>query len=359
MLYEKVLRPLLFRMDPEKAHERMIRWLDFVQNAPAGPGLLSLMIGKNTPGLETEVFGLRFPNPIGLAAGFDKDCRLTRALPALGFGFIELGSVTLNPQPGSPKPRIFRVEEHEALINRLGFNSAGADKALENLKAGGAAAVPRGINLGLNADCPKDEAAARYGETFRRLEPYGDYFAINISSPNTPGLRDLQQRLALERILMAVQAENKNKKPLLVKLSPDLSDEQLPELLQLIARFASGAIAANTTISREGLPGDCAEIRGGLSGAPLRRRSTALIAKIYALTRGQLPIIGAGGVFSGGDVFEKIQAGASLVQVYTGLIYGGPKTISRAQAELSRLLRQAGFRSPASAVGTAAKELAS
>lgn len=357
MLYDNFLRPLLFRMDPEKAHETMIGLLDFIQKTPAGPALLSWSLGANLPGLETSVFGLSFPNPVGLAAGFDKDCRLAAVLPSLGFGFIELGSVTLDPQPGNPRPRIFRAPEHGALINRLGFNSAGAQAAAASLKASGRAPLPLGVNLGLNAGCPKDEAARRYAETFRLLEPYADYFALNVSSPNTPGLRDLQERLSLERILLAIRNENKNNKPLLVKISPDLSEDKLPGLLELIGRLASGVIAGNTTLSREGLPGDYPEIRGGLSGAPLRPRSTALIAKIYALTQGKLPIIGVGGVFSGGDAFEKISAGASLVQLYTGLIYGGPRAVPRIQAELSRLLRQAGFKSVAQAVGTASREL--
>lgn len=352
MLYERLLRPFLFQMDAERAHEFVISSLAAAQRSGMGPSLLSLAAGSRPAGLETRVFGLRFPSPVGLAAGFDKDCRLLPSLSALGFGFLELGSVTLRPQPGNPKPRIFRLPEFEAIINRLGFNSRGAAYAAERLRHFGRMPMPIGINLGLNADCPAEQAPMQYAETFRLLEPYGDYFVVNVSSPNTTGLRDLQERLRLERILEAIQSLNPAAKPLLVKIAPDLSEQQLGEIIETIAKCASGVVAANTSLSREGLPADAGEIRGGLSGAPVRSRSTRIIASIYRSTQGKLPIIGVGGVFSGADAFEKIRAGASLVQIYTSLIYRGPAAAVRIQRELAGLLSHYGYASVAEAVGT-------
>ncbi|MBI3553225.1 MAG: quinone-dependent dihydroorotate dehydrogenase [Elusimicrobia bacterium] len=355
MLYEKFLKPLLFRMDPEEAHERMMGLLQTVQALPLGKGLARAAWGGTEPGLETEVFGLKFPNVVGLAAGFDKDCKVFGMMGSLGFGFVEVGSLTLRPQPGNPKPRIFRLPEYDALINRLGFNSEGAEAAQRRLKAAFPFKFPMGINLGLNADCPRDKAHEEYAQTFKMLEPYGDYFVVNVSSPNTLGLRDLQERIHLERILSAIAAVNTKSKPLLVKISPDLSDELLPSLIELIGQAASGVIATNTTIARPGVPADEQERRGGLSGAPLRARSTELIGKIFRLSSGKIPIIGVGGVFTGGDAYEKIRAGASLVQLYTGLVYRGPSAARRIQRELSSWLRKDGFKSVAEAVGTEGK----
>jgi dihydroorotate dehydrogenase len=336
-LYERLVRPALFRMDPEKAHVMSVRALRLSQSLPMGDAVASLMTGRKTAKLPTRVFGIDFPNPIGLAAGYDKDGELTRVLPSLGFGFLEIGSVTLRPQPGNDKPRLFRLPEDEAIVNRMGFNSAGAEAVAENLKRAGRCRVPLGINLGLNKECPKDDAPRQYAETFRALESFGDYCVVNVSSPNTVGLRNLQERLALVRILEAIQAENAAKKPLLVKLSPDLSDEQLVPLLEVVSRHASGVIVSNTTLSREGLRYEGPELRGGLSGAPLRSRSTEMIAKVRDLTGGKLPIIGVGGIFYGSDAFEKLQAGASLVQLYTGLIYRGPSCAKRVGLELAEL----------------------
>ncbi len=352
MLYENILRPWLFRMDPEEAHERMMSMLRTAQALPGGKALVRSAWGGCEEGLETRVFGLKFPNPIGLAAGFDKDGRVFSMMGALGFGFVEVGSVTLRPQPGNPKPRIFRLPEYEALVNRLGFNNLGAEAAQRRLKSFGRPDFPLGINLGLNKDCPHDKAHEEYAQTFSILEPYGDYFVVNVSSPNTLGLRDLQERIHLEKILSAIGEVNRSKKTLLVKLSPDLSDELLPSLVELIMQSASGVIATNTTIARPGIPSDEQERRGGLSGAPLRARSTELIRKIYKLSGGKLPIIGVGGVFTGGDAYEKIRAGASLVQLYTGLIYRGPAAARRIQKELLAWLKHGGFKSVAEAVGT-------
>ncbi len=351
MLYERCLRPWLFSMDAERAHERALRALSLAQALPLGLAALRRAAGRPQQGLGVVAFGLHFPNPVGLAAGFDKDARLTAALEALGFGFLEVGSITLEAQPGNPRPRLFRLPDYEAIINRLGFNSRGADFAARALSRARRLSVPLGVNLGLNATAGPEQAPGRYAETFSRLEPYGDYFAINVSSPNTTGLRDLQERLRLGRILEAIQERNPRRKPVLVKLSPDLSDEQLQELLPVVSERAAGVIAANTTVSREGLPGDLPELRGGLSGAPLRARSTALIKKIYNLTRGRLPIIGVGGVMTGADAFEKIMAGATLVQTYTGLVYRGPAAAVKIQRELADCLARAGFARVADAVG--------
>ena len=354
MLYNDFLRPLLFRWDPETAHGAAISALAALQCLPGGPQLLSAVVGRPPQGLEIKAFGLEFPNPIGLAAGFDKDCLLPKILPALGFGFLELGSVTLRPQPGNPNPRLFRLPLEHALINHMGFNNAGAAAAARRLGEIPRRAVPVGLNIGLNADCPKTKAPEEYAASLRLLHAQGDYFVVNVSCPNMTGLRDLQERLQLQRILTALNLINAPRKPILVKIAPDLSDAQLPELLGLVSSHADGIIAANTTTSRLGLSPDLGDIQGGLSGRPLRGVSTALIRKIYRLTEGRLPIIGTGGVETGGDAFEKIRAGASLVQIYTGLIYRGPTAAVRILRELGALLAKAGFKSVAAAVGSGA-----
>lgn len=355
MLYERLLRPALFRLEAEAAHERMTALLSLVGRVPLGGAVLARCLGRPASGLETTVLGLDFPNPIGLAAGFDKDAKLAGVLPSLGFGFLEVGSITLRPQPGNPKPRIFRFPEQEAIINRLGFNNAGAEAAARRLRRLGKSAVPIGINIGLNKDTPKEEAPSEYARTFELLRELGDYYVINVSSPNTAGLRDLQEHLALKSILLAIAERNTAKKPVLVKLSPDLGEALLGDVLDLAASLASGVIISNTTLSRPGLPADLPETRGGLSGQPLGPLSTALIRAAYRHTKGRLPIIGVGGVASGGDAFEKIQAGASLVQLYTGLVYGGPSLVYRMQWELAELLGLSGFQTVAQAVGSGAR----
>ncbi|MBI4676285.1 MAG: quinone-dependent dihydroorotate dehydrogenase [Elusimicrobia bacterium] len=354
MLYDRVVRPALFRADPESAHDAVVGLLSILQRLPVGRRFLSLAAGSEPPDgalLETEVSGLKFPNPVGLAAGFDKDCRLAGILPALGFGFLELGSITLRPQPGNPRPRLFRVVESGAIINRMGFNGDGVFSAAERMKAFGRGSVPVGLNIGLNRDCPQERAPAEYAETFRILEPYGDYFAVNVSSPNTPGLRALQDRLQLERILKAIGDANKTRKPLLVKIDPDMADEHLCDLAALVSSAASGMIVSNTTLSRDGVPEAWAGIQGGLSGQPLAGRSTRLVARVFELTGGRLPIVGVGGIFTGADAYAKIRAGASLVQLYTGLVYGGPGAVNRIRAELAECLKRDGFKNIMEAVG--------
>ncbi|MDE2237117.1 MAG: quinone-dependent dihydroorotate dehydrogenase, partial [Elusimicrobia bacterium] len=292
--------------------------------------------------------GLDFPNPLGLAAGFDKDARLTGILPALGFGFVEVGSITLRPQPVNPRPRLFRLPESEALVNRMGFNSRGAAAAAAAL-AGAPRMVPVGVNLGLNKDCPPERAPGEYAEAFSLLCARGDYFVVNVSSPNTEGLRGLQEKRRLEAILRAIQERNAGRKPVLVKLSPDLSDSQLDDALEAACSQAAGAIAANTTLAKAGLPA-AAALAGGLSGRPLFSPSTALIRRIRA--RCGLPIIGVGGIMSGADALEKIRAGACLVQLYTALVYRGPRAATGVLEELRLGLEKAGFRSVAQAVGS-------
>lgn len=357
MLYE-ILRPLLFRMDPERAHDAVTAALELAQKLPGGGGLLAWMFGNPPDGMEVEAFGLDFPNPVGLAAGFDKDARLVKVLVALGFGFIEVGSITLDPQPGNPKPRIFRVPEASALINSLGFNSVGAEAAVERLKALGRPKIPMGINLGLNAGCPKGEAEVRYAQTFRLLERFGDYFVVNVSSPNTPGLRDLQQLESLGGVLSAIRAVNPRRKPVLVKISPDMSGEDLPGLVALIREKASGVIACNTTLSRDGIPQDYSGLSGGLSGPPLFSRAKALVSRIHKLSGGKLAIVGVGGVSTGRQAFEMIRAGASLVELYTALVYRGPGAVTAILKELSTELSRAGFKKVSEAVGTGALEVA-
>jgi dihydroorotate dehydrogenase len=326
MIYKTLIRPALFQVDPERIHEIAsagMRQLRFV--AGALEGFLTVRDSR----LEVEVFGLRFRNPVGLAAGFDKDARLVEAWPALGFGFVELGTVTAKAQPGNPKPRLFRLPREKALINRMGFNNEGADAVAARLKAYGEEAlrrIPLGVNIGKSKATPLEEAVEDYLYSFDALYEYGAYFVVNVSSPNTPGLRKLQDRAALAELLGALSGTNRERggKPLLVKIAPDLSFEQIDEVLEVAADTElSGIVATNTTISREGLETPIEE-EGGLSGRPLRERSTAIVRHIAKATEGKLPIIGVGGIFDGRDAWEKLEAGASLVQVYTGFVYEGP-----------------------------------
>ena len=326
MLYEAI-RPFLFTLDAERAHEEISGLMGFAASIPGAKGVLSLLTGSRGKGLEKTVFGLNFPNPVGLAAGFDKDGRLTPVLPGLGFGFLEIGSVTLEPQPGNPKPRLFRLVEQGAILNRLGFNSEGARDVARRLASSPRPCVPLGINLGLNKGVSAEDAPKAYAHTFRLLAKYGDYFVINVSSPNTPGLRALQQSTELAAILSAVQDANTGRKPVLVKLSPDLDDEDLLACVDVAGMVAQGFVVANTTLSREGVPEPLKSAAGGLSGLPLKARATELVRKVRALT--QLPIIGVGGIATATDAQERLDAGATLVQLYTGLIYGGPSTVKR------------------------------
>lgn len=357
-LYTALVRPLLFRLDAEAAHEAAAAALALAGSLPGARALLAAAFAHRDPALERTVWGLRFPNPVGLAAGFDKDARLAHALPALGFGFIEVGTVTWDPQPGNPRPRLARLPEAEALINRMGFNNAGAEALAGRLKALGALPVPLGVNIGLNKDAEAAQAPALYAKTFARLALFGDYFVINVSSPNTPGLRALQDKLRLEGILDAVARVNGDKKPVLVKLAPDLDDAGFEALVPFLAERAAGLILANTATDphlREAALEAGGRRReppfqgGGLSGAPLRARAAELVRRAKALTGGKVPLVGVGGVSAAQDAWELLRAGAALVQVYTGLVYRGPSLPGELCRGLARLLREAPAAQPAGA----------
>ncbi|RDI95898.1 quinone-dependent dihydroorotate dehydrogenase [Meiothermus sp. QL-1] len=337
-MYER-LKPWLFRQDPETIHDRAMGGLAWL--ARRGPllGLLQRLLRLDDPRLEVRAFGLRFPNPIGLAAGFDKNALALRAWPALGFGFVEIGSITALPQPGNPKPRLFRLPEAEALINRMGFNNEGAEAVARRLaawQAHGPLPVPLGINLGKSRATPLEKAAEDYLKSLSLLLPYGDYFVLNVSSPNTPGLRALQEKERLEALLQALTGYLQGRKPLLLKLAPDLTWAELDDILELSERYGlAGLIATNTTVQREGLP--LAE-EGGLSGRPLARRALEVLRYLHKRLQGRLPIVSVGGIFSPEDVWERLEQGACLVQIYTGFVYQGPLLPRRlCQGLLARL----------------------
>jgi dihydroorotate dehydrogenase len=321
--YEKVVRPLLFSLDPERSHDLAIGLLRRASQVK----LALHFLGRFHPAAKPKtVFGVTFPNPVGLAAGFDKNGEALPALAALGFGFIEIGTVTAKPQPGNPKPRIFRYSEQRALINRLGFNNDGADIIANRLRhwreSGQWPAIPVGINIGKSKITPLDQAPADYLESFRRLQKFADYIVLNVSSPNTPGLRSLQDSDALAGLLGAVRDENRGGKPVLLKISPDLSVTEVKEIIATCEENRiAGIIAANTTLDHSSIPPD-RDRPGGLSGVPLREKSTALVRLIAE--NSEIPVIGCGGILDAESAREKIQAGASLIQIYTGLIYRGP-----------------------------------
>lgn len=350
-LYRRLARPVLFSLGAEEAHDTVAAGASFLANVPGGPVLVDALYKFERPALRTTVAGIDFPNPIGLAAGFDKDCRMAGILPSLGFGFIEVGTITPRPQPGNPKPRVFRVPEAKAIINRLGFNNHGAAAAAKRLARLGKLPCPLGINIGMNKDTPPEKAVEDYVAAFSALKAFGDYFVVNVSSPNTQGLRDLQDRMKLERILTALRAVNDARKPVFVKIAPDLTFEQLAALVPVVAQEAQGLIVSNTTLSRDGVPERYADVQGGLSGAPLKERSTAMIAEVRRMTRGRVPIIGVGGIFTSEDAYQKLRAGASLVQIYTGLIYRGPSMVRDMKRGLMRILRDQGIATIADAVG--------
>lgn len=356
----RALRPVLFRVDAERMHDLAMRRLEAAGRSERLTKVLRNRYFMEDTRLSQELWGLRFPNPVGIAAGFDKNARLVNTLPHLGFGFIEVGTVTSEPQSGNPKPRMFRLPKDGGLINRLGFNNEGADTVAARLARSGAHMVPVGVNIGKARRVPNPEATADYVKTFEKLWPYGDYFVVNVSSPNTPGLRDLQARESIEDIVLTLKAKNAElarqqgarPRPLLVKVSPDLLPKDLEGLVEVAkAERLDGIIATNTTTSRIGLQKDIRQ-DGGLSGRPLRERSTRIIRDIHAQTEGRIPIIGVGGVFSGEDAWEKLAAGASLVQMYTGFIYGGPASARRVNEELLELMDHNGVEHLADIVGT-------
>ncbi|QRP48744.1 quinone-dependent dihydroorotate dehydrogenase [Amycolatopsis sp. FDAARGOS 1241] len=333
MLFDKIARPAMYRLayhDPEVVHERTVRLLGRV--APAlGP--VSRVYRTDDP---VTVLGLRFPNRVGLAAGMDKNGLALKAWPALGFGFVEVGTVTRHAQPGNPKPRLFSLPGSDGVINRMGFNNDGAEALARRLAAHGKPGVPLGISIGKSKVTPLDEAVEDYRFSLRALHPYADYFAINVSSPNTPGLRALQDKAALAELLAELgrtSAELGGSTPLLVKVAPDLTEEALAELVEVcLGHGVAGIIATNTTLSREGIaPADAhlaAEI-GGLSGRPLAARSLEVVKFVHECTEGKLPIIGVGGILGPDDARRMLDAGASLVQLYTGFALHGPGLVRR------------------------------
>lgn len=331
----KLVKPIFFSMQPEQAHHTVTNGLRNFTKVWGAKSLLKLIYNVEDPRLEREVFGLKFKNPVGLAAGFDKNAEYIEDMANFGFGFIEIGTVTPKPQPGNDKPRMFRLVNDEALINRMGFNNQGADVAagrLKHLKKRNGVII--GGNIGKNKVTPNEEAVNDYIYCFHALYEYVDYFVVNVSSPNTPGLRDLQEKGPLMHILNTLQGLNAEKpvaKPILLKIAPDLTDSQLDDIVEIVTETKiAGLIATNTTISREGLQSDPNLVKetGGVSGKPLTKRSTEVIKYIHTKSNGSFPIIGVGGIHSAEDAIEKLNAGASLVQVYTGFIYEGPALVS-------------------------------
>jgi len=331
-LYKSIIKPLLFLFQPEKAHHITFSLL----KVPGVSVLLKAIYGFEDKRLEREVFGLKFKNPVGLAAGFDKNALRIDEFAALGFGFVEIGTVTPKGQPGNDKPRLFRLVPDEAVINRMGFNNEGVAVAVQQLKQKQSTILVGG-NIGKNKITPNEEAEKDYLICFEQLFEHVDYFVINVSSPNTPNLRALQEKEPLKKLLNSVQQQNSQKpkqKPVLLKIAPDLTNEQLDDIIEIVKETGiSGVVATNTTISREGLKTSKAEVEaigaGGLSGKPLTSRSTEVIRYLYQKSGGAFPIIGVGGIHSEKDALEKLKAGASLVQLYTGYIYEGPALVKR------------------------------
>ncbi len=374
-IYQAGIRPILFsalNADPEWLHQQTLRllgWLDSTSSPSTQwvQARLQQSYCLRDTAIEQTLWGVKFPNPLGLAAGFDKDGVAANIWSSLGFGFAELGTVTFLAQPGNPCPRLFRLPQDRAALNRMGFNNQGAEALALRLskKAECSRGVPLGINLGKSKVTSLEEAAIDYLGSFRLLKDWGDYFVVNVSSPNTPGLRSLQDSAQLSQIVAALQQENVSGKPILVKIAPDLEWDAIADVITLAQTYQlAGIIATNTTIRRDILQTKTlkatgnlvSEEAGGISGAPLRQRSTEVIRFIYKETQGKLPIIGVGGVFTAEDAWEKIAAGASLIQVYTGWVYEGPWMVSRILDGLLQKLQERGLTAISEAVGWEAKE---
>jgi dihydroorotate dehydrogenase len=343
-MYKLFIRPILFQFKAETAHKITFKLFGFIISIPGFELLLRSFFKVTDRKLERELFGIKFSNPIGLAAGFDKDAVLIDGFSTLGFGFIEIGTTTPLPQAGNPKPRLFRLVKDNAIINRMGFNNKGLDMAIKNLKARKSKVVIGG-NIGKNKNTPNEEAELDYLKCFNALHPYVDYFVVNVSSPNTPNLRDLQEKEPLKKLISTLQVENAKlaqPKPILLKIAPDLTESQLDDVVDIAFETnLAGVIATNTTISRSGLDTDSATIEtigaGGLSGRPLNSRSVEVIRYIHQRSNAKIPIIGVGGINSPEAAQEMLNAGASLVQIYTGLIYEGPSLVKRINQHLARL----------------------
>jgi dihydroorotate dehydrogenase len=335
----QLIKPILFRFDPEKVHYFVTRNLKRFNRMPGGSGISRMVWDFRDKRLEKEVFGLTFKNPVGLAAGFDKNAEVISEMANLGFGFVEVGTVTPMPQPGNDKPRMFRLPADDALINRMGFNNKGMDVVAENIAAyrrnvkHAQQGLIIGGNIGKNKVTPNEEAVNDYIKCFDRLFDVVDYFVVNVSSPNTPGLRALQEKEPLMHILNTLQQRNSKNgisRPILLKIAPDLTNEQFDDIVEIVKETKiAGVIATNTTISREGLKSEKSGETGGLSGRPLTERSTEVISYLSQKSNGTFPIIGVGGIHSAQDALDKLKAGATLVQLYTGFIYEGPGLISR------------------------------
>jgi dihydroorotate dehydrogenase len=346
-----LIRPALSRLPAETAHAISLRALEAGLGRFAGGGAPL----PDPPILAQRLWGLDFANPVGLAAGYDKDARVPDRMLGFGFGFVEIGTVTPRPQTGNPKPRIFRLDEDRAVVNRLGFNSGGLDAVITRLERRPRRGIV-GVNLGQNRD--STDPAADYETGIRRAAGSADYLVVNVSSPNTPGLRDLQRRAPLENLLrrlLRARAESGSRTPLLLKIAPDLTAEERNDIAEVaLASGIDGLIVSNTTVARPaGLKSVAAREAGGLGGRPLFAPSTSLLAEMYRLTGGRLPLIGVGGIETAADAYAKIRAGASLVQLYTALVFEGPALVGRIKRGLAEALRRDGFAAIAKAVGTA------
>lgn len=346
-MYKAVIRPFLFLFDPETAHHIALSFLKLFYKLPGAKSLLQNHFQYDDPVLVRHVMGLEFKNPVGLAAGFDKNARYVGEMEALGFGFIEIGTLTPQPQAGNPKPRLFRLYDDKSLVNRMGFNNDGVQVAADRLKARKTNIIIGG-NIGKNKVTPNENALQDYEYCFHALYDVVDYFTVNVSSPNTPDLRALQEKEPLRKLLLHLKNLNQAKpkpKPIVLKIAPDLNTHQLDDIVEICLELQiDGIIATNTTIEREGLQTDKQKLKqigaGGLSGRAIRKRSTEVIRYLHQKSGGRLPIIGVGGIFTAKDALEKLQAGASLVQVYTGFIYEGPSLAKKISTELVRLRLQ-------------------
>ena len=360
MIYRRTARPLLFTQDAENAHEHTLEMLARISRFSLPPGREVFTHDR----LRVEVAGLTFPNPVGLAAGCDKNARAVPIWPRFGFGFVEVGTITAQPQGGNPKPRVFRVPAHEALVNRLGFNSEGSEvvaRRLALLRRERVLPVPLGVNIGKTKLVTGEEATLEdYQTSFRRLSRHADFVVVNVSSPNTPGLRQWQEKDKLGALLGVIMEESKllaQKRstpclPVWVKISPDMAEEDMADVVEVVLeKQLAGIIATNTTLARDGATASV-ESNGGMSGKPLRQRATEVIRFLTRCTNGKLPLIGVGGIFSAEDAYERLQAGASLVQLYTGLIYEGPFLPRRINQGLLKLMERDGVKHVSELVGT-------
>ncbi|WP_412027199.1 quinone-dependent dihydroorotate dehydrogenase [Deinococcus yunweiensis] len=359
-MYRSLAKPLLFRLDAERAHHLTLGALETASHVPGWPALARTVTAPQGTRLAQTVWGQTYASPVGLAAGLDKNGVAVPAFGALGFGFLEVGTVTPRPQPGNDQPRLFRLPEDDALINRMGFNNAGADALYGRLTALGTRPVPVWANIGKNKATANEDATADYLTCVRVLQDVADAFVVNVSSPNTPGLRALQAAGDLEILLRAVVAEVEagrvrtlRRPPVLVKLAPDLHPDDFGASVQAaLDAGAQGVIVSNTTLSRDGLTHPNREQAGGLSGRPLTTRSTALVRDAYRITRGRIPVVGVGGIFTAQDAYDKLRAGAHLVEVYSALIYRGPGLVRELNRGLGALLERDGIKNVADVVGT-------